>query len=86
MVTIVREQDHPYKWSLGHTEASNIANQEKMMPSEFIREDGFHITEGFRTYCLPLIQGEDYPPYRDGLPDYRRLSKKLVPAKLPAFK
>ncbi len=86
MVTIVREQDHPYKWSLGHTEASNIANQEKMMPSEFIREDGFHVTEGFRTYCLPLIQGEDYPPYRDGLPDYRRLTKKLAPAKLPAFK
>ena len=85
MVTIVREQDHPYQWSLGHTEASNIANQEKMMPSEFIREDGFHVTEGFRTYCLPLIQGEDYPPYRDGLPDYRRLTRKLATPKLPAF-
>lgn len=86
MVTIVREQEQPYKWSLAHTEASNIANQEKMMPSEFIREDGYHITEGFRTYCLPLIQGEDYPPYQDGLPAYRRLNKELLPAKLAAFK
>jgi 6-phosphofructokinase 1 len=86
MVTIVREHDHPYKWSLSHTDADDIANQEKMMPSEYIREDGYHITEGFRTYCLPLIQGEDYPPYRDGLPAYRRLNKQLVPGKLAPFK
>ncbi|MCZ6473216.1 MAG: 6-phosphofructokinase [SAR324 cluster bacterium] len=86
MVTIVREQEEPYKWSLAQTDASNIANQEKMMPSEFIREDGYHITEGFRSYCLPLIQGEDYPPYQDGLPAYRRLDKQLLPAKLAAFK
>jgi 6-phosphofructokinase 1 len=86
MVTIVREQEEPYKWSLSHTDASNIANQEKMMPSEFIREDGYHITEGFRSYCLPLIQGEDYPPYQDGLPAYRRLDKQLLPAKLAALK
>ena len=57
-----------------------------MIPTEFIREDGFHITEGFRNYCLPLIQGEDYPPYADGLPAYRRLKKELLPARLPAFK
>ena len=85
MVTIVRESDSPYRWSLGHTDASNIANQEKMLPGEYIREDGFHITDGFRTYCQPLIQGEDYPPYQDGLPTYRRLAKHLVPARLPAM-
>ena len=85
MVTIVRDQDAPYSWSLAHTDAGNIANQEKMMPSEYIREDGYHITEGFRTYCLPLISGEDYPPYQDGLPAYRRLKKELLPAKLSAF-
>ncbi len=85
MVTIVRDRDEPYSWSLAHTDAGNIANQEKMMPAEYIREDGYHITEGFRTYCLPLIGGEDYPPYQDGLPAYRRLKKELLPAKLPAF-
>jgi len=86
MVTIVREQDHPYRWSLSHTEASNIANMEKTIPSEYIREDGFHITEGFRTYCAPLVEGEDYPPFHNGLPEYRRLRKNLIPQKLPAFK
>jgi len=85
MVTIVREQDAPYQWSLSHTDAANIANQEKKIPSEYIREDGFHITEGFRTYCLPLIQGEDYPPYHEGLPAYTRLKKALVTPKLAPF-
>ncbi len=86
MVTIVRASDTPYRWSLGHTDAANIANKEKKLPGEFIREDGFHITDGFRTYCQPLIQGEDFPPYRDGLPVYRRMEKHLLPPKLPAYK
>ncbi|MCH9045831.1 MAG: hypothetical protein IIA40_06965 [SAR324 cluster bacterium] len=86
MVTIQRDGDDPYRWSLGHTDAANIANQEKRLPKEFIREDGYHITEGFRRYCLPLIQGEDYPPYADGLPAYRRLKKALAPKKLAAFR
>jgi 6-phosphofructokinase 1 len=84
MVTIQRDSDAPYKWSLGETDAANIANQEKMIPKEFLREDGFHVTDGFRKYCAPLIAGEDYPPYRpDGLPAYVRLKKALLPAKLP---
>ena len=60
--------------------------EEKLLPREFIREDGFHITEGFRRYCLPLIQGEDYPPYENGLPAYRRLKRTLLPRKLEARK
>ncbi|HKI97434.1 MAG TPA: 6-phosphofructokinase [bacterium] len=84
MVTIQRDGEEPYRWSVGHTEAANIANQEKLLPREFIREDGFHVTEGFRRYCLPLIQGEDYPPYEQGLPAYRRMKKTLAPRKLAA--
>ncbi|MBI4083401.1 MAG: 6-phosphofructokinase [Candidatus Lambdaproteobacteria bacterium] len=86
MVTIVREQDSPYTWSLSHTDAANIANKEKMLPEDYIREDGFHVTEGFRNYCLPLIQGEDYPPYEQGLPAYARLKKALAPQKLAPYK
>jgi 6-phosphofructokinase 1 len=85
MVAIQRDSDEPYRWSLGQTDAGNIANQEKVMPKEFIREDGYHITEGFRRYCAPLIQGEDYPPYKDGLPAYVRMKKALVPPKLPRY-
>ncbi len=85
MVTIQRDADDPYRWSLGHTDAGNIANQEKVLPPEYIREDGYHVTDAFRRYCLPLIEGEDYPPYRKGLPAYVRMERPLVPAKLPAY-
>ena len=85
MVTIQRDGDAPYAWSLGQTAASNIANKEKMMPPGHIREDGFHITEPFRKYCQPLIQGEHYPSYHNGLPDYRRLERTMLPQRLPPF-
>jgi 6-phosphofructokinase 1 len=85
MVTIRRESQEPYRWGLDHTDASNIANQEKMLPKDYIRDDGFHVTDKFRSYCEPLIRGEDYPPYRDGLPAYARLKKALRPKKLGAF-
>jgi 6-phosphofructokinase 1 len=85
MVPIRRDGNDPYRWSLDHAAAADIANQEKKLPREYIREDGFHVTEGFRSYCLPLIQGEDYPPFRDGLPAYQRLQRPLAPRKLPAF-
>ena len=86
MVVIQRDGNDPYRWSLGHTGAADIANKEKKLPPEFIREDGFHVTEAFRAYCLPLIQGEDYPPYQNGLPAYRRLGKELLPRKLEAYR
>jgi 6-phosphofructokinase 1 len=40
------------------------------MPEEFFTIDGYHITNEARDYLLPLIQGEAYPNYIDGLPDY----------------
>ncbi len=82
---IQRDSQSPYRWSLGHADAGKIANQEKMLPKEFIREDGYHITDGFRAYCAPLIQGEDYPPYHGGLPRYAHLKRALLPKKLPPF-
>ena len=59
-----------------------MANVEKKMPREFISEDGFHITAACRAYLSPLIQGEDYPPYRNGLPQYVSLKNAAVPKKL----
>ncbi|MDH4225208.1 MAG: 6-phosphofructokinase [Deltaproteobacteria bacterium] len=86
MAIIVRESAKPYKWSMGQTSAGNIANAEKVMPKEFISEDGMHITQAFRDYCLPLIEGEDPPPFKNGMPVYLRLEKHMAPKKLPAFK
>ena len=82
MPIIVREQDSPYKWSISHVPLADVANQEKAMPADFIREDGFGITEKCRRYLEPLIQGEAYPPYVNGMPDYVRLKNNLVDKKL----
>ena len=85
MPTIVRTSTHPYVWEVGAAPLSEVANVEKMMPAEYISEDGFGITQACRDYLTPLIQGEDYPPYKDGLPDYVTLKNVAVRKKLPEF-
>jgi 6-phosphofructokinase len=82
MPTIVRTSNKPYKWKLGLAKLQDVANQEKMLPRDFITEDGFHITNKARKYLLPLIKGEDYPPYKDGLPQYVVLKNAPVKKKL----
>ncbi|MEO5654697.1 MAG: 6-phosphofructokinase [Nitrosospira sp.] len=85
MPTIERVSNQPYEWKVGMAQLSEVANVEKMMPGNFISEDGFGITDKCREYLLPLIQGEDYPPYKDGLPDYVRLKNVAVAKKLDDF-
>ena len=71
MPVIRRIADSPYRWKIEAAPLENIANAEKTMPDDFIRNDGFGITEAARRYLQPLIRGEAYPPYaRDGLPKY----------------
>ena len=82
MPTIVRTADKPYKWKIGTALLAQVANQEKMLPRDYITEDGFHITAKGRRYLLPLIKGEDYPPYKDGLPQYVTLKNAPVRKKL----
>ncbi len=86
MPTIDRESNSPYRWKVGMAQLANVANVEKMMPADFISEDGFGITAACREYLAPLIEGEDYPPYKDGLPDYVRLKNVAVNKKLDDFK
>jgi 6-phosphofructokinase len=82
MPTVERVSTKPYRWKVGMAALDKVANVEKMMPADFITADGFGITEKCRRYLAPLIQGEDYPPYRNGLPDYVRLKNVAVPKKL----
>lgn len=82
MPAIRRLADSPYAWDIAEAPLSQVANVEKFMPRNFINEEGFHITEACRTYLAPLIQGEDYPPYVNGLPDYVRLNNIAVPKRL----
>jgi len=85
MPAIVRISNNPYKWEIGCGELKDVANVEKMMPNNYISEDGFSITDSCREYLLPLIEGENYPPYNDGLPNYVVLKKSKVVQKLPPF-
>ena len=82
MPVIVRKSARPYRWTIGVADLKDIANHEKMMPRDYITEDGFHITAKCRQYLAPLVQGEDYPPYRNGLPAYAKLKNAPVPKKL----
>jgi len=82
MPVIVRKSNRPYRWVIETAELKDIANREKFMPKDFIREDGFHITDKCRAYLAPLIAGEAYPPYRNGLPQYVRLKNRPVPKKI----
>jgi 6-phosphofructokinase len=86
MPTVVRKSSSPYVWEIGHAPLSEVANVEKFMPADFITADGYGITDKCREYLYPLIQGEDYPPYENGLPRYVTLKNAPVPRKLGAFK
>jgi len=79
---IVRKSSKPYRWTIGEAKLSAVANIEKDMPRNFITKDGFHITTACRNYLQPLIHGEDYPPYKNGLPQYVTLKNKSVKKKL----
>ncbi|MBT8124434.1 MAG: 6-phosphofructokinase [Gammaproteobacteria bacterium] len=79
MPTIVRTSNKPYKWKIGSTTLARVANVEKMMPRNYISKDGLGITERCRTYLAPLIKGESYPPYKEGLPRYIQLKNIQVP-------
>jgi ATP-dependent phosphofructokinase / diphosphate-dependent phosphofructokinase len=78
MPTVDRKSDEPYVWEIGKAKLEDVANVEKMMPKDFITEDGFGITDACRRYLSPLIEGEDYPPYEKGMPKYVVLKNKPV--------
>jgi ATP-dependent phosphofructokinase / diphosphate-dependent phosphofructokinase len=83
MPIIVRNSDQPYRWSIDSVPLSKVANVEHKMPRNYITADGFHITDECRTYLAPLIEGEDYPPFKNGMPQYVELENISVPKKLP---
>jgi ATP-dependent phosphofructokinase / diphosphate-dependent phosphofructokinase len=82
MPTVDRKSNKPFKWKVGMADLSKVANVEKMMPNNFITKDGFGITQACRNYMEPLIKGEDYPPYKNGMPQYARIKGIGVPKKL----
>lgn len=82
---IVRKPGKNYRWVIGETSLESVANIEKHLPRNYITKDGFHITQAGRSYLQPLIHGEDYPPYKNGLPQYVILQNKLIRKKLKPY-
>ena len=82
MTTIKRMSNKPYTWGLDSVELEKVANREKMLPLEYITPDGFGITDQCREYLTPLIEGEDYPIYLNGIPTYTVLKRNLMQKKI----
>ncbi len=86
MPVIRRESQQPYRWSVGHVPLDQVANVERGLPPEYISPDGFGITAACRDYLRPLISGEDYPPYENGLPCYPRIRGVLRAQRCPQLR
>ncbi|MCH2558445.1 MAG: 6-phosphofructokinase [Alcanivorax sp.] len=82
MPTIERKKTKKYGWTIGEAPLKKVANVEKKMPRKFISKDGFGITPAGRAYLEPLIGGESYPPYKNGLPQFAELKLTPVAKKL----
>lgn len=85
MPAIRRVADDPYGWVVEPVPVADIANRERLVPAEFIRADGLHVTDAARRYLRPLIEGELRPPFVDGLPHYRRFKPGRVARRLPPY-
>jgi 6-phosphofructokinase 1 len=85
MLSIKREKNHPYpsySWSIEQAALDQVAKIERCLPRDYIDASGFKISSACRDYLFPLIQGEAYPPFKNGLPDYVQLKNQLVPKRL----
>jgi 6-phosphofructokinase len=82
MPVIKRVSEKPYRWTIESAPLGRIANKEKMLPRRYITRDGFGITPAARRYLEPLIRGENYPPYINGLPKVAALKNRPVKPQL----
>ena len=85
MLSIKSNDSKKFKWEISDVRLSNVANKEKKLPKSYISHDGFGITKSCKNYIKNLVQGEDYPPYKNGIPDYAKLKHPLVKKKLKDF-
>lgn len=75
MVVIDRVSDDPYMSAAGIYDVHKIANNEKVVPRNWVNKDGSYVTQEFVNYVEPLIQG-DYQPFMvNGLPQHLVLKR-----------
>ena len=86
MPVIVRGKGKKYSWKIEPAPLSKIANVEKKLPKSFISKDGFDVTSRAIKYLQPLILGEAFPNFKDGIPTSEKLKLIEVTKKLPNWK
>jgi 6-phosphofructokinase 1 len=87
MITLVRKSNKPYRCETGIAKLSDVANGESLLPRDYMDESGTMISKKFRDYLSPLVQGEvRVPMNKDGLPEYVRLKRTLLPKKCGEWK
>lgn len=78
MVAFEREQGDKYICKTKLIDLSEVANNEKMIPREWINEEGNGLKQEFIDYALPLVQGESKVVFENGLPRFTKLKKILA--------
>ena len=86
MPVIVRGKGKKYSWKIEPAPLSKIANVEKKLPKSFISKDGFDVTSKAIKYLQPLILGEAFQSFKDGIPTSEKLKLIEVTKKLPNWK
>ena len=86
MPVIVRGKGKKYSWKISPVSLSKIANVEKKLPKSYISGNGFNVTSKAIKYLSPLIKGEAYPKFKDGIPVTQKLKLLQVKKKLPLWK
>ena len=86
MPVIVRGKGKKYSWKISPISLSKIANVEKKLPKSYISGNGFNVTTKAIKYLSPLIKGEAYPKFKDGIPVTQKLKLLQVKKKLPLWK
>lgn len=82
MPVIQRTSDRPYRWQILPAALAGLMNREKRLPRGFLAADGYRLTARARAYFTPLIRGEAWPPFADGLPVHAQLKLKPVTRRL----
>ncbi|MBQ7793740.1 MAG: 6-phosphofructokinase [Clostridia bacterium] len=70
MITFERLSDTPYLMKTGAEDINRIANEERLVPEDWILPDGELKTDEFKRYIAPLIEGEMYPIIANGVPQH----------------
>ena len=77
MVVLQRLSDDPYQCGTEVKDVHKIANDEKLVPAEWVTPDGTYVTNEFISYVRPLIQGDVSPVMVDGIPRHLYTPKEL---------